>query len=135
MTVNELDLSNPQSSTNSQSHTKLREELEMLKKELKKAKENHNNLANNISALFNEDQIAYLSKRPGYGKVWWSNNTIESAIQIRYSCGATGYSTLLGMNYPLPSIRTLNRRMEHIEFSSGLTNEVFAPLQLKVNLH
>ena len=68
MTVTELDLSNPQSSTNSQSHTKLREESEMLKKELKKAKENHKNLANNISALFNEDQIAYLSKKPGYGK-------------------------------------------------------------------
>ena len=62
--------------------------------------------------------------------VLWSNSTVENAMKMRYSCGATGYTTLLDMNYPLPSIRTLNRRTEHIEFSSGLIPEVFLALSL-----
>ena len=65
--------------------------------------------------------------------VLWSNSTVVYTMKIRYSCGATGYTTLLDMNYPLPSIRTLNRRMEHIEFSFGLIPEVFLALSQKEN--
>ena len=53
-------------------------------------------------------------------------------MKLRYSCGAVGYTMLLNMNYPFPSIRTINRRMQHIEFSSGLIPEVFLALSQKV---
>ena len=56
-------------------------------------------------------------------------------MKLRYSCGATGYTMLLNMKYPFPSIRTLNRRMQYIEFSSGLIPEVFLALSQKVSGH
>ena len=34
--------------------------------------------------------------------VLWSNSTVDNAMKIQYSCRATGYTTLLDMNYPLP---------------------------------
>lgn len=52
---------------------------------------------------------------------------------VRFSCGTTGYSTLLEQSYPLPSIRTLQRRMSKISFKPGVLNHVFDFMKLKVS--
>ena len=43
-------------------------ELQKVKQELRKEKESHTNLVNNISGIFNEDQISFLTKKPGSGR-------------------------------------------------------------------
>ena len=42
--------------------SKLQLELQKLKRELRKTKESQNNLASNLSGLFNEDQISFLQR-------------------------------------------------------------------------
>ena len=48
--------------------SKLQLELQKLKRELRKAKESQSNLTSNLSGVFNEDQISFLSKKPGSGR-------------------------------------------------------------------
>ena len=62
----------------------------------------------------------------------WSNATIQRALQLRFACSTRGYESLLSQGYPLPAMRTLSRRTEHIKFESGILFEVFQMLRLKV---
>ena len=43
-------------------------ELQKVKQELRKEKESNTNLVNNPSGIFNEDQISFLTKKPGSGR-------------------------------------------------------------------
>ena len=61
----------------------------------------------------------------------WGKETIKKAIQIRFTSGTTGYKTLQQMQIPLPNIRTLQRRMQHIKLEPGVLGEVFDMLRLK----
>ncbi len=63
----------------------------------------------------------------------WSNNTIQTALKLRFSCGSTGYDDLLKAGYPLPAITTLKKRTEHIKFESGILPEVFQMMSQKVS--
>lgn len=47
-------------------------------------------------------------------------------------CGSTGYEELLKQRLPLPSLRTLRRRLENIHFEPGILHEVFEFLRIKV---
>ena len=62
----------------------------------------------------------------------WSDTTIQRALQLRFACSTRGYESLLSQGYPLPAMRTLSRRTEHIKFESGILFEVFQMLRLKV---
>ena len=55
----------------------------------------------------------------------WSSATVKKALQLRFACGATGYNLLLKQQFPLPSLRTLQRRMETVLFEPGILNQVF----------
>jgi hypothetical protein len=63
--------------------------------------------------LFNSDQQRVLEEKNSRG-LPWSDETIKNGLQLRFACGSTGYNTLLDKKYPLPSIRTLQRKVEHI---------------------
>ncbi|XP_059093253.1 uncharacterized protein LOC131888421 isoform X2 [Tigriopus californicus] len=78
------------------------------------------------------DQIAFGERKSmrGYN---WSSETIKRALQLRLSCGISGYETLLQQGYPLPSIRTLQRRTEHIQSDSGGPSEGLEVMKLKEN--
>ena len=65
--------------------------------------------------------------------VSWSAVTIKKALRLRFTCGSTGYKTLLQQNHPLPSERTLQRRLENIDFKPGVLKDVFAKLKIKVD--
>ena len=51
---------------------------------------------------------------------------------MKFTCGNAGYDELLKQGIPLPSRRTLNRRIEHIKFEPGISDEMFHYLEKKV---
>lgn len=88
-----------------------------------------------LCKLFRQDQLQALSRRNMRG-IQWSSPTVKRALQLRFACGASGYNLLLQQSYPLPSVRTLQRRMKTISFHPGILHQVFQYLQLKVkDLH
>ncbi|XP_011688263.1 PREDICTED: uncharacterized protein LOC105450215 [Wasmannia auropunctata] len=46
----------------------------------------------------------------------WSDETIKKALRLKQTCGNNGYKELLSQSIPLPSTRTLRRRLECINF-------------------
>jgi hypothetical protein len=83
-----------------------------------------------LSNFFSNDELDFLKRRTMKGKSWTSI-TLKKALKLRFSCGKTGYENLLSMGYPLPAIRTLQKRTEHLEFESGILSEVFEALSYK----
>ena len=86
----------------------------------------------NISFMFNADQLEKLGRKTTRG-CKWSDDSIKKGLKLRFACGTTGYELLLSEKMPLPSIRTLNRHMEHITLEPGIQKEVFDFLKLKVS--
>ena len=63
----------------------------------------------------------------------WSDATVRKALELKFSCGSTGYTTILSQGLPYPSIRTLQRiKAENISFESGVLETAFDLLKLKV---
>lgn len=84
-----------------------------------------------FSRIFAKDQLESLSRVNMKG-LKWSSYTVKKALQLRFACGSSGYKLLLQQHYPLPSERTLQRRMESVPFEPGILREVFDYMQLKV---
>ncbi|KAH7940663.1 hypothetical protein HPB49_003365 [Dermacentor silvarum] len=76
-----------------------------------------------------DDQIKALATKTRIRK--WSQKTIQVALQIKHACGTTGYEFLRSLSYPLPSNRTLIRRMQNIRFLPGIHTEVLEVLKRK----
>ena len=117
----------------------LRQQVSQLKKELSKVKKEKRNLhrrsvlmKSSLRAMFSNDQLHVLARGSTRGTAW-SNVTIKKALQIRFACGSGGYSLLRRQHQPLPSIRTLQRKMENINFDSGLIDDIFQSLGSKVS--
>lgn len=50
----------------------------------------------------------------------WSDKTVQKALQVRLACGTRGYELLKDEVLPLPSERTLQRRIEDVKFEPGV---------------
>lgn len=86
-----------------------------------------------LHKVFAKDQIKYLkANHKGRYVCQWSKETIKKAIRLKYACGDNGYSELLNQHIPLPSARTLRRRLENITFKEGICDEIFNLLKEKV---
>ena len=88
-----------------------------------------------LQKLFNKDQLLALKKKQDKKStkfMKWSNETITNALKLKFSCGNNGYKELLQQGFPLPSIRTLQRRLQNLKFDSGVLYEVFEFLKIKV---
>ncbi|XP_046401577.1 uncharacterized protein LOC124167641 [Ischnura elegans] len=85
-----------------------------------------------LNDFLNTDQILALGKKSRKGHKW-SNITVKSALQLRFACGIKGYNCILKLNYPLPSDRTLSRRLEGFKFYPGVQEEIFEFLRIKVD--
>ncbi|XP_042143729.1 uncharacterized protein LOC120849223 [Ixodes scapularis] len=64
-----------------------------------------------LHKFFTADQLAALSRSSNRGSKW-SNETMKKSLQMRFACGSLGYDLLLEGSFPLPSSRTLGRRLE-----------------------
>lgn len=118
-------------------HAALQEKFSESKKKLKKAKKETKRLQKGISALssnlkfLNEDQKAALQKQNRKGCVW-SAATVKKGLQLKFSCGSTGYDLLLEQGNPLPSRKTLCRRLQHLSFQPGVLTDIFDVMKTKV---
>ena len=93
-------------------YLKMRNENDRLKRQI--------NVMETSLKFLTDDQKTFLDKSKNEHWTWWSNETIKRALQLRFACGTSGYETLLRQGYPLPSICTLQRHTEHIDFESGI---------------
>ncbi|XP_012536088.2 nudC domain-containing protein 3 isoform X2 [Monomorium pharaonis] len=94
-------------------------EIKQLKKQLEEANRKLD-LANKIilkksslKQIFNDDQIEVLMRGSSRGYTW-SNDTLKKALRLKFSCGCSGYQELLKEKWPLPSERTLRRKLRSI---------------------
>ncbi|KAJ8956758.1 hypothetical protein NQ314_006632 [Rhamnusium bicolor] len=102
--------------------------LVQMKKCLQECKKS-SELLNNI---FHKDQINAI-KRNKTNWMKWSNETIKEAIQLKFACGSSGYDLLRKRKYPLPSLRTVCRRLQGLKFAPGILYEVIEFLKIKVS--
>lgn len=96
----------------------------------RKLEQKHEILNKSLDKMFNDDQKEALT-RDTRGMLW-SNASINKALQFKFACGGTGYNLLRENHFPLPSQRTLARRLENFKFDCGILEEVFEFLEHKV---
>lgn len=63
----------------------------------------------------------------------YSSADIQRGLQLRFACGSTPYEKVIE-TFPrekLPSVRTLNRRTEHIKLLPGIHSEIFEAMAIK----
>ncbi|KAM7306584.1 uncharacterized protein ISCGN_010287 [Ixodes scapularis] len=63
----------------------------------------------------------------------WSDATVQMAMKLRCACGNKGYMCINENVVPLPSVRTLQRKIEHVKFWPGILTELFSSLKAKVS--
>lgn len=90
-----------------------------------------NNSAKLLNSVFNSNQIEALSRK-STKFMKWSHPTIVKALKLKFSCGNNGYEEILKQKIPLPSQRTLRRRLQTLKFDSGILDEVFRFLEIKI---
>lgn len=97
----------------------------VMKENRKLAAEKHRTFKGVLLKLFNEDQISNLVRRQSAGRnsvsTRWSNSTIKKALRLMHFCGKSGYEELLRQGLPLPSSRTLRRKIEHIDLQPEIS--------------
>lgn len=122
------------------SNKKLRENLRIFRQQsnrlLKKKDEALANLSKEsiLKTVFNDDQIDLIHRRVSNKKIngiKWSNKTIEKSLKYRFTCGGTGYEEIR-KTIPLPSQRTLARKIENLKFDHGILHEMLELLKFKV---
>ncbi|TGZ50578.1 Uncharacterized protein DBV15_12610 [Temnothorax longispinosus] len=87
-----------------------------------------NNCLQKTQIYFGNDQLRVLRTGTSRG-MKWSEDTILKGLNLRFTCGTRGYNYLRQIMAPLPSVRTLQRSIEHIKFNPGLLDSVFLRLQ------
>lgn len=97
--------------------------------QVRKLQKEATNFSRNTKFL-NEDQIRALSRNNNHGNSW-SAQTVKQGLKIKFACGTTGYETLRKIGYPLPSSRTLARRIQGLKFLPGILHEVIDVMRSK----
>lgn len=113
--------------------------LDHLRAKLRKTREERDNWKQqaNLNAfaktalkrILNQDQIDVLVHNRQRAKNW-SEETIQDGLKLKFATGSSGYAKL-GEKFPLPSIRTLTRRLENLKFDVGILLEILERLSLK----
>jgi len=100
-----------------------------LRREIMKCKRREDLLAESLKGVFNTDQIDQLR---GSRHGCWTTATVRKAMQIRAATGKIGYEFLrTTMGYPLPSYRTISKRVQVLEMRAGLDTSLLDLLKLK----
>lgn len=107
-------------------HTKYKKALQLKLRLLQKEARKTNSLPQVVSKLFNDDQVKFLT---GKTIAKWSNDTLLQSYRLKFACGTSGYTELLRQQ---PSLRILNRRLEELQFKSGLIDDIFYFLRIKM---
>lgn len=103
--------------------------------QLQNANERMENIKANLAQFLNDDQIIKLTMKTTNSKrrvSQWSDATVQKALSIRTAVGRNGYEHLRKLNFPLPSYRTLCRRLEGAPFAPGIQHDVLEWLRSKL---
>ena len=84
-----------------------------------------------LTKIFKPDQVTCLEKGNLRG-YQWTNDTIMDSLETYFTCHTSGYNHLRSKGFPLPSLRTIQRRVANIDFRPGILTEVFEMLKPKV---
>ncbi|XP_018373588.1 PREDICTED: uncharacterized protein LOC108767943 [Trachymyrmex cornetzi] len=136
----------PNTLTRNESHTykkyratelsliRLRRKFEIMKykNRLLQDKINNDKYKVALEKLFTDNQIQVLLAKKSNAKCW-SNDTIQRALKLKFTCGTVGYEELLQQGMPFPSLRTLRRKLENFKFESGISNEMLEFLKFKAS--
>lgn len=84
-----------------------------------------------LKSRFRDDQIAALGRHSTRG-LRWSSDSYKEGMVFKMKWGSQGYKDFI-KRYPiLPSARTLQERVQGMNFDSGLLEEVFTLLESEV---
>lgn len=84
-----------------------------------------------MSTRLRPDQIRALTRKSNHG-LKWSLPTIRDALEFKLKWGTHGYAAFVKQLPIYPSIRTLQSKLQHIQFESNILHEVFHMLQCEV---
>lgn len=84
-----------------------------------------------LCSVFTNDQIRAMKQSMKFQQR--SNQTIQKALKLKFACGNNGYHELLKQHIPLPSLRTLSSRLQNLKFESGILEDIFQFLALKIS--
>jgi len=107
--------------------TTLRNTIHSLKK-----KDSNDKYKKALQSIFTDCQIEALCKKRHIR--FWSHETIERALRLKFVCGTNGYEEIIQQGIPLPNVRTLQRRLENFQFEPGLSEKMFEFLENKKHL-
>lgn len=82
--------------------------------------------------MFETDQIEQLLRKDTQNAIKWSQASMRNYLKLYLTCGTTGYEELRRQNYPLPSIRTLQRKIHSFKCMPGIHQEILNLLETKV---
>lgn len=89
--------------------------LNLEEKKHRKTEKERDKLAESISPIFPPHEVRALEKGTMRGSSW-SDATLQKALAAKVVCGSKGYEHIKENLVPLPTLRTLQQRMEHIKF-------------------
>lgn len=93
----------------------------------------YDNTTVNLDKFLEDDQIDRLGFNKKNNPKSWSDKTVKKALQIKLMCHTQGYEFLrTELHYPLPSNKTLNRRLQSCPFEPGLNNSIIPYLGMKM---
>lgn len=85
----------------------------------------------NLAVRFRKDQLAGLLSNSTRGREW-SLGTVREGLIHRMKMGTRAYSDFV-KEYPMfPSVRVLQRKVQHCKFKSGILHEVFDIIEAQV---
>lgn len=85
-----------------------------------------------MATLFNEDQL-YVLNNGSINGMEWSPDTIIKSMKTKFACGNKRYQFLRNSGYPLPSTRTLQRKVLGLQFDAGINTQTFEFLRRKMS--
>uniref|UniRef100_A0A147BVI5 Putative p-32 hm n=1 Tax=Ixodes ricinus TaxID=34613 RepID=A0A147BVI5_IXORI len=111
----------------------LKRKLCALQKRIRSLEAENTNLRNGLKSYLNKDQVLRLTTKTVRGSAW-SEGTVVKGLKVRLSCGSESYNVVRELVAPLPSERTLQRRLQQHKFPPGILIEMMKPLEVKVGL-
>ena len=79
------------------------------------------------------DQLLKKVSSPQKIGMKWKSEAVKEALQLKFACGTSGYEFLLKQGMELPSVRTLQLKVQDLKFKSGILKEVFEMLKSKTS--
>ncbi|KMQ85122.1 transposable element p transposase, partial [Lasius niger] len=111
----------------------MKRDRDNLKKKLHRTQKRYKNLCFHTSKRFENDQLDALSKGGHLRGLKWSDKTVLKALRIHFASSTVGYELISSTQMPLPCVRVLQNRMQHLKFSPGILQEIFQVLPAKIN--